>query len=92
VSSTSVTVKSSDGFTATYVVTSKTLVDAKAAGIGSVKKGDTISVTATAGGSGATADSIVDITAVRAGRASFGFPGGPGRAHPPAPPSPKSTS
>jgi hypothetical protein len=75
VSASSVTVKSADGFTATYAVTSVTVVDAKAAGIGSVKQGDTVFVSATVSGSTTTAANIVDMTAVRAGRASFGFPG-----------------
>jgi hypothetical protein len=78
VSSGSITVKSADGFTASYVVSSKTLVDAQAAGIGSVKKGDTVSVTATVSGSTATAASVQDQTAIKAGRAAFGFPGRPG--------------
>jgi len=73
VSSASVTVRSSDGYTATYVVTSSTVVDAQAAGIGSVKTGDTVDVTATVSGSTATAASITDPTAIRAGRGSFGF-------------------
>jgi hypothetical protein len=73
VSSSSISVKSADGFTATYVVSSETLVDAQAAGIGSVKKGDTVSVTATVSGSTATAVSVFDQTAIKAGRASFGF-------------------
>ena len=77
VSASSITVKSADGFTATYAVKSSTVVDAKAAGIGSVKKGDTIFVTATVSGSTATAANITDMTAVQAGRASFGFPGKP---------------
>ena len=76
VSTGSVTVKSADGFTATYTVTSKTVVTAEAPGIASVKKGDTVFVTATVSGSTATAASVVDVTAVKAGRASFGFPGG----------------
>ena len=76
VSTGSVTVKSADGFTATYTVTSKTVVTAESPGIASVKKGDTLFVTATVSGSTATAASVVDVTAVKAGRASFGFPGG----------------
>jgi hypothetical protein len=75
VNASSVTVKSADGFTATYAVTSSTMVDAKAAGIGSVKQGDTIFITAKVSGTTATAANIVDVTAVKAGRASFGFPG-----------------
>jgi hypothetical protein len=86
VNSSSVTVKSADGFTASYAVTSNTVVDAKSAGIGSVKDGDTVFVTATVSGSTATAANIVDVTAVKAGRASFGF------RTPPAPPTPGSSS
>ena len=96
VSASSVTVKSADGFTATYAVTSSTVVDAKAAGIGSVKKGDTIFVTATVSGGAATAANITDVTAVKAGRASFGFPGNspgfPGKPAAPAAPTPAPSS
>ena len=77
VSSTSITVKSADGYTAGYAVTGSTTVDAKPAGIGSVRTGDTVLVTATVSGSTATAANIVDPTAIRAGRASFGFPTAP---------------
>jgi hypothetical protein len=77
VTSGSISVRSADGFTATYVVSGKTLVDAQAAGIGSVKKGDTVFVTATVSGSTATAVSVLDQTAIKAGRAAFGFPGRP---------------
>ncbi len=84
VSATSVTVKSVDGYSVTYTVTSKTVVDAQAAGIGSLKKGDSIFITATVSGSTPTAANIIDLTAVKAGHASFGF-----RAAPPPPGSPK---
>jgi pyruvate/2-oxoglutarate dehydrogenase complex dihydrolipoamide acyltransferase (E2) component len=85
VSSTSVTVKSSDGYTASYAVTGSTIVDAKAAGIGSVKTGDTVVITATVSGSTATAASIMDQTAISSGRVSFGFPAEPGApANPPS--------
>lgn len=87
VSASSVTVKSADGFTATYAVTSATVVDAQAAGIGSVKQGDTVFVSATVSGGTATAANIMDLTAVKAGRASFGFPGEP-RAMPVTPATP----
>lgn len=86
VSSSSITVKSSDGYTASYAVSSKTVVDAQAAGIGSVKKGDTVFVLATVSGSTATASNVFDVTAVKAGRASFGFREGP--AKPPVPAQP----
>ncbi|MBV9384228.1 MAG: hypothetical protein JOY82_17820 [Streptosporangiaceae bacterium] len=85
VSSASVTVRSSDGYTASYAVTGSTVVGAKAAGIGSVKTGDTVVVIATVSGSRATAARIIDPTAIRAGRASFGFPAEPSA--PAAPPS-----
>jgi hypothetical protein len=64
VSTTSITVKSSDGYTRTYRVTSSTNVDAQRAGIGSVKTGQTVSVLATANGSAATATQIVDFAAL----------------------------
>jgi hypothetical protein len=83
VSSTSISVKSADGYTASYAVSSKTLVDAQAAGIGSVKKGDTVFVTATVSGSTATAANVTDLTAVKAGRASFGFGAVPAPPNPP---------
>jgi hypothetical protein len=78
VSGTSISVKSADGFSASYTVTSKTLVDAQAAGIGSVKKGDSVVVIATVSGSTATAADVMDLSAIKSGRASFGFRTGPG--------------
>jgi hypothetical protein len=62
VSTNSLTVKSSDGYTKTYQVTGSTNVDAQRAGIGSVKTGQTVSVSATVKGSSATATQIVDIS------------------------------
>ena len=62
VSPTSITVKSADGFTKTYQVTSSTNVDAQRGGIGSVKTGHQVMVMATASGSTATAVSILDFT------------------------------
>jgi hypothetical protein len=64
VSSNSITVKSSDGYTRTYRVTSSTTVRARRAGIGSVKTGQTVSVLATVSGSSATATQIVDFTSL----------------------------
>ena len=78
VSATSLAVKSTDGYTTTYAVASDTLVDAKARGIGSVKNGDTVLVTATAG-SKRTAVNVVDITAIKTRRASLGFPTNPAK-------------
>jgi hypothetical protein len=67
VSTSSITVKSADGFTKTYRVTSSTLVDAQRDGIGSVKNGHQVSVFATVGGGTATATSIQDISLLQAG-------------------------
>jgi hypothetical protein len=64
VSGTSVTVKSKDGFSATYVVDAKTKVrQAKEqAAIGDVKTGDKVRVIATKDGSTLTANRIADRT------------------------------
>jgi hypothetical protein len=67
VSSTSITLKSADGFTKTYTVTSSTLVDAQRSGIGSVKVGNQVVVSAVQSGSGATASSIADLTLMHQG-------------------------
>jgi hypothetical protein len=64
VSSGSITVKSSDGYSKTYQVTGSTNVNAKRAGIGSVKTGQTVFVLATASGSSATASRIIDFAAL----------------------------
>ena len=84
VSSTSITVKSTDGFTDSYAVSGSTIVDAQSAGIGSVKTGDTVFVTATTSGSTVTAINITDTTAVKAGRAHFGIPSAPATPSAPA--------
>lgn len=76
VSSSSITVKSADGYSKTYVVTSSTEVNAQAAGINTVKSGDTVVLTATAAGSKATAASIFDLTSIRSSHAHFSFPDG----------------
>ncbi len=78
VSSTSITVVSSDKYSQTYVVTSKTLVNSQAAGIGSVTVNDQVSVEATVSGTTATATNIVDITKIKGSRQSFGFGPPPG--------------
>ncbi|HEY7324483.1 MAG TPA: hypothetical protein VH520_06635 [Streptosporangiaceae bacterium] len=79
VSSSSITVKSADGYSATYAVSSSTEVNAQAAGIGTVKDGDTVALTATGAGKPATAASIIDLTSIKSSRGSFGFPAGPPR-------------
>jgi hypothetical protein len=79
VSNSSITVKSADGYSATYVVSSSTEVNAQAAGIGTIKVGDSVAVMATLSGKTATAASIIDLTSIRSSRGSFGFPAGPPR-------------
>ena len=75
VSTSSITVKSADGFTKTYQVTSSTIVDAQRDGIGSVKDGHQVSVLATVSGGTATATDIQDLSLLRAGNPG---PGGYG--------------
>jgi hypothetical protein len=67
VSQSSITLKSTDGFTKTYVVTSSTIVDAQREGIGSVKVGDEVWVTATANGGTVSAIRLIDLTQLKAG-------------------------
>src|SRR5215469_4989905 len=73
VSTTSITLKSADGFTKSYAVTGSTLVDAQRDGIGSVKVGNQASVQATVSGSTATAISIEDLTLLQQERPQFGM-------------------
>jgi hypothetical protein len=83
VSAASITLKSSDGFTHSYAVSSSTIVDAERDGIGSVKVGNQASVLATVSGSTATAARIEDMTLLQQGHSAFGFgPGAPGSSHP----------
>lgn len=77
VSTTSITIHSADGYSATYTVTASTEVNAESAGIGSVKTGDTVFVTATVSSGSATAASVTDTTSIRNSRGDFGFPTGP---------------
>ena len=82
VSSSSITLKSSDGFTATYSVDTNTLVNAGRDGIADVKTGDTVHVVAVVSGGKASAVEIIDGTNVQnlRGRWAPGvpFPDGPG--------------
>jgi hypothetical protein len=73
VSSTSITLKSQDGFTMSYVVASSTVVDAQRDGIGSVKVGNQASVLATVSGSTATAARITDRTLVQQAWPGIGY-------------------
>jgi hypothetical protein len=78
VSTSSITVKSADGFTKTYAVSSSTEVNAQAAGIATVKVGDSVELTATLAGSKTTAASIIDLSSIRKSHSFFGFPADPG--------------
>jgi Domain of unknown function (DUF5666) len=83
VSSSSITVKSADGFSQTYTVSSSTVVDAGSNGILSVKVGDTVSIQALVSGSTINAEHVLDVTRVKATHPSWGpdrppRPGGPG--------------
>ena len=72
VSPTSITVHSEDGYTKTYAVTATTIVTSTRDGIGDVKKGDQVSVTAVEENGSATAVHILDITQVGAERHKYG--------------------
>jgi hypothetical protein len=87
VSSSSITVKSADGFSQTYTVASSTVVDAAYNGILSVKVGDTISIQAVVNGSTVTAERVLDLTQVRANHPSWspGPPNGKAGGPPPSP-------
>jgi hypothetical protein len=74
VSSTSITVRSTDGYTHSYAVTGSTMVDAQRSGISSIKTGNEVSVRATVSGSTATATSIQDLTLFKQNGFPFGGP------------------
>jgi predicted secreted protein len=65
VSTGSITVKSTDGFTQTYTINGSTVVGAHRGGISSVKDGNTASVLATVSGKTFTAARIIDWTLVQ---------------------------
>jgi len=86
VSRSSITLKSDDGFTRTYAVTSSTIVAARRDGIGSVKVGDQAWVTATASGGTVTAIRVGDLSQLRSGPGDRPGPAGqrlvpPARGH-----------
>ena len=64
VSSTSITLRSADGYSRSYQVTSSTLVNAQRDGIGSIKAGQQVIATATVSGSTATATRIIDVSLI----------------------------
>jgi hypothetical protein len=65
VSATSITVKSEDGYSRTYAVTDDTLVNAGDTGIGDVKAGHRVHVTAIVTGGSARAVRVADVTTLR---------------------------
>ena len=67
VSSTSITLHSADGYSHSYRVTSSTLVNAQRDGIGSIKTGNQVIVTATVSGSTATATRVIDVSLLQQG-------------------------
>jgi hypothetical protein len=85
VSSSSITVVSDDNFSKTYTVTADTLVNSARDGIGSIKTGNTVRITATVSGSTATAVAIVDVTTIQNERPKFA-------PHRPAPPAGSTTT
>jgi hypothetical protein len=79
VSTGSITVKSTDGFTQSYTITGSTVVTGQRDGISSVKTGDQAIVIATVSGTTATAFKIMDLTLMMHAHQQFGFgPGGQG--------------
>lgn len=78
VSGSSLTVRSADGFTKSYRVTGATQVDAGKTGIGSVKVGNQVAVTATVSGSTASLTRVIDLSLLGGGRFA------PGRGHQPS--------
>jgi hypothetical protein len=76
----SLTVKSADGTSATFTVDSGTSVNGGEMGIGSVKTGDTVRVTAVVSGGTSTAKQVLDETVLKAN-------GGSWMPTPPSPPS-----
>jgi hypothetical protein len=67
----SLTVKSADGTSGTFTVDSGTSVNGGETGIGSVKTGDTVRVTAVVSGSTSTAKQVIDQTTLKANGGSW---------------------
>ncbi|WP_427893276.1 hypothetical protein ACQHIV_10400 [Kribbella sp. GL6] len=77
VSNDSLTVKSADGYSRTYTLTSNTMVNAARNGIGDVKTGNTVNVEAVVTNGNATAIRVNDGTVRQAAGQSWGFKHGP---------------
>jgi hypothetical protein len=92
VSTSSLTVKSDDGFSATYAVAADTLVNAARDGIGSIRKGDDVAVLAQQKSGNDAALRIGDFTRWQGMRDNFGPGPGSRGTKPPIPPSPGTAS
>jgi hypothetical protein len=93
VSSTSLSVKSEDGFTKTYVLTPSTMVNAGRDGIATVAKDEEVAVVANVAGGTSTAIDVRDLTKLKAQRELYGprhAPKGPDPAPSGTPASPSS--
>jgi hypothetical protein len=77
VSKDSLTVKSADGYSRTYTLTSDTMVNAARDGIGDVKTGNTVNVSAVVTNGTATATRVNDGTVRDAAGQKWGFKHGP---------------
>ncbi|WP_246486430.1 DUF5666 domain-containing protein [Kribbella qitaiheensis] len=77
VSKDSITVKSADGYSKTYTLTTDTLVNATRDGIDSVKPGNTVSVSAIVADGKVTAISVNDGTVRDAANQKWGLKRGP---------------
>ena len=71
VSSASITLHSADGYSHTYQVTSSTMVNAQRDGIGSIKDGNQVVVTATVSGGTSSATRIIDVSLLQQGLHRF---------------------
>ena len=77
VSSASITLHSADGYSHTYQVTSSTMVNAQRDGIGSIKDGNQVVVSATVSGGTSSATRIIDVSLLQQRlHRFFGAPGG----------------
>ena len=77
VSKDSLTVKSDDGYSRTYVLTADTMVNAARDGIDNVKTGNTVNVSAVVTDGKATATTVNDGTVRQAAAQKWGFKHGP---------------
>jgi hypothetical protein len=85
VSSTSITLRSADGYSHSYQVTSSTMVNAQRDGIGSIKAGNQVIVAGTVSGSTTTAVRILDLSQLQQGLHRFLAPGPQGSFKPAVP-------